>query len=168
MPAKVPNKPPKYQKHAPTLAKLPRIPPKYPNGIFDVGIIRVFLPRGCSRRRRTSRCARWRRPRATPRTASRWGGRCTLTPPDPQLKGAWFPGGFNPCVYRVRTRFQNVAFKCNLRRYAEYAHLIQWGQDRPGAGRLLYTVDFRLELVANQRNPLRHTALCVRCVALCH
>jgi hypothetical protein len=23
-------------------------------------------------------------------------GRCTLTPPDPQLKGAWYPGGFNP------------------------------------------------------------------------
>jgi adenylate kinase len=23
-------------------------------------------------------------------------GRCTLTPPDPYLKGAWYPGGFNP------------------------------------------------------------------------
>jgi hypothetical protein len=23
------------------------------------------------------------------------GGRCALTPPDPQLKGAWYPGGFN-------------------------------------------------------------------------
>jgi hypothetical protein len=23
-------------------------------------------------------------------------GRCTLTPPDPQLKGAWYLGGFNP------------------------------------------------------------------------
>ncbi len=23
-------------------------------------------------------------------------GRCALTPPDPQLKGAWYPGGFNP------------------------------------------------------------------------
>jgi hypothetical protein len=46
----------------------------------------------------------------------RWG-RCTLTPPDPQLKGAWYPGGFNPCAYRVKTRFQNVPVKCNLRRY---------------------------------------------------
>jgi hypothetical protein len=24
-----------------------------------------------------------------------------LTPPDPQLKGAWYPGGFNPCTYKV-------------------------------------------------------------------
>jgi hypothetical protein len=23
-------------------------------------------------------------------------GLYTLTPPDPQLKGAWYPGGFNP------------------------------------------------------------------------
>jgi hypothetical protein len=23
-------------------------------------------------------------------------GRRALTPPDPQLKGAWYPGGFNP------------------------------------------------------------------------
>ena len=21
-----------------------------------------------------------------------------MTPPDPQLKGAWYPGGFNPCL----------------------------------------------------------------------
>ena len=26
----------------------------------------------------------------------RWGSRCALTPPDPQLKGAQYPGGFNP------------------------------------------------------------------------
>jgi hypothetical protein len=38
-------------------------------------------------------------------------GRCTLTPPDPQLKGAWYPGGFKPCTCQVKTRFQNVAFK---------------------------------------------------------
>jgi hypothetical protein len=25
-------------------------------------------------------------------------GQCTLTPPDPQLKGAWYPGGFNTCI----------------------------------------------------------------------
>jgi hypothetical protein len=46
-------------------------------------------------------------------------GRCTLTPPDPQLKGAWYPGGFNPCTYRVKNRFQNVPFKCNVHRYVE-------------------------------------------------
>jgi hypothetical protein len=40
---------------------------------------------------------------------------CTLTPPDPQLKCAWYPGGFNPCTYEVKTRFQNLPFsKCNL------------------------------------------------------
>jgi hypothetical protein len=27
-------------------------------------------------------------------------GRCTLTPPDPQLKGAWYPGGFNPRTFK--------------------------------------------------------------------
>jgi superfamily II DNA/RNA helicase len=43
----------------------------------------------------------------------------TLTPPDPQLKGAWYPGGFNPCTYQVKTRFQNEPFKwVNLHRYA--------------------------------------------------
>jgi hypothetical protein len=34
-----------------------------------------------------------------------------LTPPDPQLKGAWYPGGFNPGTYQVKNRFQNVPFK---------------------------------------------------------
>jgi hypothetical protein len=47
------------------------------------------------------------RPRST-----RWG-RCTLTPPDSQLKGAWF----QPLNLLVNNRFQNVPFKCNLRRY---------------------------------------------------
>jgi hypothetical protein len=43
----------------------------------------------------------------------------TLTPPDPYLKGARYPGGFNPCAYRVETRFQNVPFKwVNSLRYA--------------------------------------------------
>jgi hypothetical protein len=42
-----------------------------------------------------------------------------LTPPDPQLKGAWYPGGFNPRAYHVETRFQNAPFKwVNLRRYS--------------------------------------------------
>jgi hypothetical protein len=34
-----------------------------------------------------------------------------LTPPDPQLKGAWYPGGFNPRTYQVRNRFQNLGFQ---------------------------------------------------------
>jgi hypothetical protein len=34
-----------------------------------------------------------------------------LTPPDPQLKGAWYPGGFNPCAYQVKYRVQIFAFK---------------------------------------------------------
>jgi hypothetical protein len=29
-------------------------------------------------------------------------GRCTLTPPDPQLKGAWYPGGFKPRTYQLK------------------------------------------------------------------
>ena len=37
--------------------------------------------------------------------------RRTLTPPDPQLKSAWYPGGFNPCTYQVKTRFQNLLSK---------------------------------------------------------
>jgi hypothetical protein len=41
-------------------------------------------------------------------------GRRTLTPPDPQLKGAWYPGGFKPCTYQVKTRFQTVPFKMQL------------------------------------------------------
>jgi hypothetical protein len=35
-------------------------------------------------------------------------GRRTLTPSDPQLKGAWYPGGFNPAPIKWKTRFQNV------------------------------------------------------------
>jgi hypothetical protein len=38
-------------------------------------------------------------------------GRCTLTRPDPQLKGAWYPRGFNPCACQVKNRFQNVPFE---------------------------------------------------------
>jgi hypothetical protein len=29
-----------------------------------------------------------------------------LTPPHPQLKGAWYPGGFNPCTHQVKPRFR--------------------------------------------------------------
>jgi hypothetical protein len=43
--------------------------------------------------------------------------RYTMTPPDPQLKGAWYQGGFNPCTYQVKTRIQNIPFECNLHRY---------------------------------------------------
>jgi hypothetical protein len=34
-----------------------------------------------------------------------------LTPPDPQLKGAWYPGGFNPCTYQVKNRFQSLCLQ---------------------------------------------------------
>jgi hypothetical protein len=46
-------------------------------------------------------------------------GRCPLTPPDPYLKmkGAWYPGGFNPCTYQVNNRFQSFAFQMQLARY---------------------------------------------------
>jgi hypothetical protein len=37
-------------------------------------------------------------------------GRCTLTPPATQLKGAWYPGGFNPCVYQVKEMVSEFAF----------------------------------------------------------
>jgi hypothetical protein len=40
-----------------------------------------------------------------------WGPRCTLTPPDPQLKGAWYPGGFNPCTYQVKKPVSKCAFQ---------------------------------------------------------
>jgi hypothetical protein len=50
-----------------------------------------------------------------PRRGPRGGGaRRTLTPHDPQLKGAWYPGGFNPCVYRVKNGFQNVPLQMQL------------------------------------------------------
>ena len=38
-------------------------------------------------------------------------GQCTLTRPDPWLKGAWYPSSFKPCTYQVKTRFQNVPYK---------------------------------------------------------
>jgi hypothetical protein len=45
-------------------------------------------------------------------------GRCALTPPDPQLKGARYPGGFNPCTYHLeKTGFKILPFKFTLHRY---------------------------------------------------
>jgi hypothetical protein len=40
-------------------------------------------------------------------------GRCTLPPPDPQLKGAWF----QTLTLEHQSWFQNVPLKFNLRRY---------------------------------------------------
>jgi hypothetical protein len=37
-----------------------------------------------------------------------------LIPPDPQLKGAWYPGGFNPRTYQVKNRFRNFPFQIHL------------------------------------------------------
>jgi hypothetical protein len=34
-----------------------------------------------------------------------------LTPPDPQLKGAWYPGAFNPCAYQVKKPVSKCAFQ---------------------------------------------------------
>jgi hypothetical protein len=42
-------------------------------------------------------------------------GRCTLTPPDPQLKGAWF----QTLTLEHQSSFQNVPIKLNLRRYSQ-------------------------------------------------
>jgi hypothetical protein len=68
-------------------------------------------------RRRTIPC-RLRRPRGlSARRVHEVGRRCTLAPPDPQLKGAWYPGGFNPRTYQVKNRFQTLRTKCNLHRY---------------------------------------------------
>jgi hypothetical protein len=41
-------------------------------------------------------------------------GLYTLTPPDPQLKGAWYPGGFNPCDYQVKKLVSKFAFQMQL------------------------------------------------------
>jgi hypothetical protein len=35
----------------------------------------------------------------------------TLTPPDPYLKGAWCPGGFNPRTYQVKKPVSKCAFQ---------------------------------------------------------
>jgi hypothetical protein len=43
-------------------------------------------------------------------------GRCTLTPPDPQLPIAT-QAVSTLAPYQVKTRFQNVPFKCNVHRY---------------------------------------------------
>jgi hypothetical protein len=48
--------------------------------------------------------------------------RCTLTPPDPQQKGAWYPGGFNPRTYQVKNPVSKCAFQVhNLHRYTAEA-----------------------------------------------
>jgi hypothetical protein len=57
------------------------------------------------------------------RPADTWGddeaGRCTLTPPDPQLKGAWYPGGFKPLPLNInpgfKTRLSNATCAATTR-----------------------------------------------------
>jgi hypothetical protein len=49
-----------------------------------------------------------------------------LNPVDPQLKGAWHPGGFNPCTYQVKTRFQSFPFKYQLVPLRR-GHNCEWG-----------------------------------------
>jgi hypothetical protein len=66
------------------------------------------------------------------------GRRCTLTPPDPQLKGAWYPGCFNPCTYRVKNWFPNVPFKyTTLHRYTAERLMDMWIFSRVTEARLL-------------------------------
>jgi hypothetical protein len=47
-----------------------------------------------------------------------WGPRCALTPPDPQLKGAWRPDGFKPLPLNINPGFKTcLSNGSNLRRY---------------------------------------------------
>jgi hypothetical protein len=56
-------------------------------------------------------------------------GRRTLTPPDAYLKGAWYPGGFNPCTYQVKTRFHKVCFRnATCTGYCEGSHVMRYGE----------------------------------------
>jgi hypothetical protein len=56
-----------------------------------------------------------------------------VTPPDSQMKGGWYPGGFNPCAYQVKTGFKTCRFKCNLRRYsADYIVVNVSSPNTPG------------------------------------
>jgi hypothetical protein len=52
-----------------------------------------------------------------------------LTPPDPQLKGAWYPGGFNPCTHLKR----KLGFKVCLS-MGQRVPLHRGRQPGPGAG----------------------------------
>jgi hypothetical protein len=64
-----------------------------------------------SERMRTALESDGRQAPAAVAAAQQEAGRCTLTPPDPYPKGAWYPGGFNPCTCQVKNRFRNVPFK---------------------------------------------------------
>jgi hypothetical protein len=55
--------------------------------------------------------ARGSEARARARRRPRQGPRRTLTPPDPQPKGACYPGGFKPSPLTIQSWFQNVPFK---------------------------------------------------------
>jgi hypothetical protein len=70
-------------------------------------------------------------------------GRCTLTPPDPQLKGAWF----QTLTLEYQSWFQNVPFKFNLRRYTSRRRRCRRKCKRKsppglGAGLALFTASF--------------------------
>jgi hypothetical protein len=51
----------------------------------------------------------------------------SLTPPDPSLKGAWYPGGFNPCVCQVKNLVSNLCFQTGqlVQLYATGGPLVQ-------------------------------------------
>jgi phenylalanyl-tRNA synthetase alpha chain len=54
------------------------------------------------------------KPAFNPYTAGRG---TALTPPDPQLKGAWYPGGFKPLPLNINSGFKMCRFKFSLHRY---------------------------------------------------
>ena len=51
---------------------------------------------------------------ASPMPARPEVGRCTLTPPDPQLKRAWYPGGFDPLNLSSENPVSKCAFQTQL------------------------------------------------------
>ena len=47
-----------------------------------------------------------------------------MTPPDPQLKGAWYPGGFKPLPLNINPGFKTCLSECNPRRYTSGAPFV--------------------------------------------
>ena len=70
-------------------------------------------------------------------------GRCTLSPPYPQLKGAWYPGGFKPLPLNIIPGFKMCLSKsacATTTRYAAYIRVNITGNrfDCPIPGSLGY------------------------------
>jgi predicted PurR-regulated permease PerM len=80
-------------------------------------------------------------------------GRCTLTPPDPQLKGAWF----QTLHLSSENWLQNLLSKCNLHRYTQ-AILHSVLEGLTNAVLVLIFVTYLLEGRRRRRNPMRGVA----------